>query len=753
VKLISPESLSDLQRRILQGYTRFFPPGSVCVNVMLGEEPWDIRPLLLSLGKVSVARFSMSMSESRARSVARELESFSALFQNRQRVQLLSEEGRFLLLRPYESSTLGEDLERGAVSGTSALLEIVRKLIFTVSELSRRGAAHGHISPANMALSNGEIVLLDPIVGALHQTKDLFLAPETSLGKVAEPSADLYSLGRIIKIFIGDALTQRQAALVEQLLSPNPQHRPSLLEVAVAFGVQGVAAAQDGEMGAVKGGAGKLVRPGVGAQSPQQAQRPIEVLEPEVAARPKSGGLSLILLLACACAAITGWYLKSRNPELYYQIAAHVPFLAPEHSAEYASDWASGERARMALVARAAVLRKEPAAINTILEDVLGGANPEGVKGALLRVALSDTWRDQLTSRDTNAALALSVAQLVPEGVSEIPQLSSLHPAIILAIMSNRQVAEQAKALGDLEVAQLSKLPEPFGPLFSQLEGMGVQKLGDPQAKGLARIVTGDSSAEAFEAFLGEEQEPSKILARVSSILPVVSANQIAQRDLLGVLKDRGGDLATLCGWFDLLDLARWSKVQTLDKIRLILAMTPEAKLDDSQWADLLAFPLGAVRDLAVKSLRGQFPGSDGEKLLVALASPAIGLQREQIIALVSALKLPSDKRAPFISAWFNLKPPADAVLMLLLARSSAASTDLFNLEAARFLRRASWTAPLELLQLLAGHSEPLARAIAYGRLDPNKDAERAVLVARQSTEKDPGCAKVLEERLRGFQK
>ncbi len=753
MKLISPESLNDLQRRILQGYTRFFPPGSVCVNVMLGEEPWDIRPLLLSLGKVSVARFSMSMSESRARSVARELESFSALFQNRQRVQLLPEEGRFVLLRPYESSTLGEDLEKGTVSGTPALLEIVRKLIVTVSELSRRGTAHGHISPANMALSNGEIVLLDPIIGSLHQTRDLFLAPETTLGNVPEPTADLYSLGRIIKIFIGDALTQRQSALVDQLLLGNPQQRPPLLEVAVAFGVQGVGAAPEGDPAAIRGGAGKLVRPGAGVQSPQQTPQPVEVAESEVPVKPKSSGLSSLLLGAVAFAAIGGWYLKSRNPELYYQIAAHVPFLAPEHSAEYASDWATGERARMALVARAAVLRKEPAAINTILEDLLGGANPEGVKGALLRVALADTWRDQLSSRDTNAALALAVAQLVPEGVSEIPPLSSLHPAVILAIMSNRQVAEQAKALSDIQVGLLGKLPEPFGPLFSQLEGMGVQKLSDLQAKGLARIVTGDSSAEAFEAYLGEEQEPSKILAKVSTILPVVAANQVAQRDLFGVLKDRGGDLATLCGWFDLLDLARWSKIQTSDKLRLILATSPEGKLDDSQWADLLAFPLGAVRNVAVKSLRGQFPGPDGEKLLVALASPSIGLQREQIIALVSALKLPADKRGPFISAWFNLKPPSDAVLMLLLARSSAASTDLFNLEAARFLRRSSWTAPLELLQLLASHPEPLARAIAYGKLDPSKEAERVVLAARQSTEKDPGCVKVLEERLRGFEK
>ena len=54
---------------------------------------------------------------------------------------------------------------------------------------------------------------------------------------------------------------------------------------------------------------------------------------------------------------------------------------------------------------------------------------------------------------------------------------------------------------------------------------------------------------------------------------------------------------------------------------------------------------------------------------------------------------------------------------------------------------------------MLAGHPEPLARAIAYGRLDPAKENERGVLVERKNIESDPGCRKVLDESLRGFEK
>jgi hypothetical protein len=660
-----------------------------------------------------------------------------------------------MVLRPFEASTLQEGLEKGTFGGPSTLLNLVRKLIILVSELNRRGMAHGHISPSNVTVSQDELILLDPIIGVLHQTNDVFLAPECGPGRMPEKSADVYSLGRMIKILLGGSLTERQAALVEQLLLATPGQRPPLVEVAVAFGVEGVTSPHDRERVTTRGGgSGKLVRQG-GAPPPPPAPpsaAPVqEEQAPEPQTPPKQSSFGNVLLVAGALLVAGGWYAKTRNPALYYQVAQFIPFLAPEHSAEYAAAWASGERSRMAVVARAALLRKEPAAINTIVEDLMSGSNPDGVKAALLRVALSDTWRNDLSARDTHAALALALSQLVPEGLSQIEPLDSLHPGILLAMLGTRQGPDPSKVLAGVPVSVLSNLPEPFGPLFGQLEGMGVKTLNDARAKGLARIVTGDASAEALELYIGEEQDQSKVLAAVSTVLPVVAANPVAQKDLLGVLQDRGGDIATLCGWFEILDLAGWSRVPVVDKIRLILALEPESKLDPAQWADLLSFPLESVRGFAIKSLRSSFAGPDGEKLLLTLASPTVGLQREQIISLISALKLSGDKQPPFVSAWFNLKPSADAVLLLLVARSSADSSDVFNLEAARYLRRASWTAPLDLLQLLAQHQEPLARAIAYGKLDPGKEAERALLQARKEQEKDASCVKVIEEKLRGY--
>ncbi len=755
VKLISPESLGTVQREILRGYSRFFPAGAVCVNVMLGEEPWDIRPLVLLNGKVHIVRFSMTLEEQRAQSIATDLEGFSQIIRNGQRVQFLPGEGRFVVIRPFEATTLKEDLEKGVLSGSPALQEVVRSLISIVSDLSRRSLAHGHISPANISRVGSDLVLLDPILGALHHTSDIFLPPDSALGAVPKPGADLYSLGRLIKILLGDALSPRQSAVVEQLLSSSPRERPPLVEVAVAFGVQeGVALSEPArDINAPTGPSGRVVKPTTVHRAERvvaKAAQPIPANEIAKDGRANRNKLTTIGLAGVLGLCVCGYMLKTKRPELYYDIVSYVPFLVTDHSLEYEEGWASGERARMAIVGRAAVIRKEPAAINAVVNDLLSGSNPTGIKAALVRIALSDLWRDQLSSSDISTAVALGLDQLVPEGISKLPALESLHPALMLAVLGQPYESPQLRSIAKVPVAKLETLPEPFGPLFTQLRTMGVSEVGDPRVRGLARIACGDSKGAAYELYLGEEQAGEAVVAKIGLILPVVAGNPNTVSELYGVLQDRGGEVGLLLSWFDLLELPRWSSVPPIDRLRLLVGAQPQARLDDTQWSDLLSFPVSSVRAQAIKELKRAFPDPQGERLLLTLASPSITLKREETIALVSALKLPADKRQPFIGAWFNLQPSADAVLLLLLARSGASESDLFNLEAARYLRKASWKAPLEIVTLLAAHPEPLARAIAYGRLDPAVEAEKSVLLARKEVEKEPGCVKILQERLKG---
>lgn len=758
MKLVSPEALNDLQRSILEGYARFFPAGAVCVNVMLGAEPWDIRPLLLTLGKVTLARFSMSLSEGGARSLATELEGFSVLSTSQQRAQLLPGEGRVMLLRPYFPDTVKDELERGEMSGFDERLVLVRALIKRVAELSRRSLTHGHICPSNIIREGSSVLLIDPVVGALHQTSDSYLAPETSLGKVPEPTADLYGLGRMIASLCGeDALSARQRALVEQLLLPSPRQRPPLEEVSLVFNAHEIGNREVvfNKEGRGKSGAGRVLKAASAAKQPSSSNDYMNVTArpPELSQNRTSNSVLTGLLVTCAGLFIAGWIIKDRNPALYFELASRLPILAAQHSAEYESEWASRDRGRMAVVGRAGVIRREPAAVNTIVNDLMAGANPDAVNGAVMRVAMADGWRDELGPNDKHAALVFALDGLVPEGRAQIYSLARLHPGVVLAILGKAQQNTIPSELLQLPVDTLVRLPVPFGELFAAAKAMGVQKLGDATAMGLAAIVTGGADAKAFESFIGRESQAAHILAKVSLIMPIISTNDAAASELLGVLGDQGGEVSTLAHWFEMSDVASWGSVKATDKIGLILGNLPQSRLTVAQLSDLLTFSLDKVRGEAALKLREVLPGQEGERLLLTLTIPTNGLTREQTVALISALALSPQARTPFIPAWFTLEPSPDAVVLILLSRAHSDANDLFNLEAARYLRRTTWSANHEILKLLAGHPEPLARVLAYGRLDPSVDSDRSILLERQSREKEESCLKVLKDRLESHRK
>lgn len=747
MRLLSPESLDEAQRAIFKDCERFFPEASVCVNVVLGREPWDVRPILLSQGNVSIMRFSPEFDGAKTRQLSGDLEGFARLFDHDLKVRCTPNERQFFIIRSFVTDTLQDELEKGIVASRADLERIVRQLIKAVAALSRRSMAHGHISPANLATVRGELVLLDPLMGAVQVTSDPYLPPESSFGVAPEPTADLFCLGKMIRTLLGDSLTPRQASVVEQLLLPSPRHRPPLAEVAVAFGLRdesGTAPGNDLHQGGGRTSSGKLLRStGSSVEALGRSPDAVDVTPP---AAKKGGNLGWIFVLLVFGGGI--FLLKERDPSLYYSFAKRVPGLVTEHSVEFESEWASHQRPRMLVVARSAILRDDPAAINAITADVLGGANPEGVRNRFLRVALDELWRAQLSDEDVRAAVALSLAQLLPEGARTVPPLRSLHPAILLAIAGETQPLNSGKELQALAIEPLTKLPAPFGPLFSNLQKLGVSTVGHPATIGLAAIATGDTRAEAFEALMTAAVDEPKTRSLLKLVLPVIRENRAASEELFIALRDRGEQLGTLASWFVIEDLAGWSRVPALAKIDIIVDSSTSASLEQAQYADLLRHPAREARAFAVGNLRKKFFPETAEKLLVTLASDANALSREQTIALLAALKPDSSAAGQFVSKWFELKPNPDTVVLLLLARSHADSSDVFNLEAARYLRRNTWQAPLPLLELLVNHPEPLARVLAYGKLNATVAEERLILKNRLSIEKDEGCLKAIMAKL-----
>lgn len=748
MRLLAPESLDAPQRAIFEECSRFFPEGSVCVNVVLGREAWDVRPLLLMRGSVSLMRLSPRLDETRTRQLAGDLEGFARLFNQEIKVQPVADRGQFFIIRPFVADTLQDDLEKGLVSGRGELEKLVRQLIKLVGELSRRSMAHGHISPANVAVAKGELVLLDPLMGAIQVSTDPYLPPESSRGVSPEPTADLFCLGKMIRTLLGDSLSPRQTSVVEQLLLPSPRHRPPLAEVAVAFGLHEGAAFQSGAEQAHPGNrtnAGKLVR-SAGASSANGTRSGVsDVWEEARTTAPRSNRGWLLIPLALVGAV---YLVKERYPSLYYSLATRVPGLVSEHSVEFESEWASHQKPRMLVVARSAILRDDPAAINAITADILGGANPEGVRNRFLRVALDELWRDQLSQTDVRAAVALALIQIFPEGARVLPPLKTLHPAILLAIAGETQPLNSGKELQSISIDSLTTLPAPFGVLFTELKKLGVSKVGHPATIGLAAIASGDTRPQAFEGFMTAATDEPKARALVGLVVPIVRDNSTAANELFAAIRDRGEQLGTLTSWFALEDLAGWSRVPAIAKLDVALSSGTAAELDQAQYADLLKYPVSEARIFAATMLQKRVFTQGAEKLLLTLSSDANGLSREQTIALLAALKAEPATRGQFLTKWFELQPNADTVVLLLVARSHADSADLFNLDAARYLRRNTWRAPLSLLELLANHPEPLARVLAYGKLNVAVAAERDLLKKRLSLEKDDGCLKALMAKL-----
>jgi len=692
-------------------------------------------------------RFSPVFDEAKTRQLSGDLEGFARLFDQDLKVGRVPNEKQFFIIRPFITDTLQDELEKGIVASRSDLEKIVRQLIKLVAALSRRSMAHGHISPANIATVRGELVLLDPIMGAVQVTSDPYLPPESSFGVAPEPTSDLFSLGKMIRTLLGDSMTPRQATVVEQLLLPSPRHRPPLAEVAVAFGLREDASKTltgDTASNVGRATSGRLLR----TTGPLLDGRDAVLTSEDSESSPSAprGGFGWLLAIPLIAAGLV--FAKDRYPGVYYSLARKVPGLVSEHSVEFESEWASHQRPRMLVVARSAILRDDPAALNAIIADILGGANPEGVRSRFLRVALDDLWRAQLSDDDVRAAVALSLAQMLPEGARTVPPLRSLHPAIVLAIAGETQPHNSGKELQALSIEPLTKLPAPFGALFSTLQKLGVSTVGQPAAIGLAAIATGDARAPAFEGLMTAAVDEQKTRALVKLVLPIVRDNRAASEELFVALRDRGEQLGALASWFAIEDLAGWSRVPALVKMDIILDSSTATSLEQAQYADLLKYPAMEVRTFAVGSLRMKFFPEAAEKLLVTLASDANALSREQTIALLAALKPDAQAGSQFLSKWFELRPNPETVVLLLLARSHADSSDVFNLEAARYLRRSTWQAPLPLMELLVNHPEPLARVLAYGKLNAGIAEERALLKRRLSVEKDEGCLKAIMAKL-----
>ncbi len=739
MRLLSPDELSDEQRACLELYKPLIPEGAVCVNVMLGAEAWDVRPLVLEGKQVSICRISREMPEAECKAQAAELEGFSVVDFCPSQVFRAPGVKRFLLKRPYVAATLKDQLDSGEVKPGAHNESLLQQLLAHVRELKTCSLIHGHLCPGNLAIVDGALCLLDPFIGAVNGTDGKTVAPELSPGSEPSHATDLFGLGVSINAILGSTGSPEQQQMVKRLMLPSPRQRPALEDVEAVF-----RAGNAGSSQASSGAGGRMIKR---APSPSDRKDGGRVGTAQTPGQAQGGSRSKLITLVAvllALAVVAG----SRISGIYETVLGTLLTSGSERRAELESKWKSGDAEKMRAVARDATVGGDAVAEEVIVDSVMNGENPPSTTARLMRVALNDLWRDDLSDKDIDAVVRLTVAPLFKEGLDTLPPLSALHPGVILAVAGEMPPGDPAPQLKLLPIATFVKLPDPFGSAFKQLSELGVSSAGAPESVALAAIMSGLTGPRLFDAFMGPDTAPKVAVAKLSIIYPIVQGNDGAAAQLVASIRDKGGELGQVLGWFDIEDLAQWSKMSGAQKLALALNRLPETALTQSQYADLMTFPLPGVREQAALELKKKYFRDGDGNLLLTLSGAGNRLSREQTIALVSALALEPAKRAPFISAWFGLKPAPDTVLLVLLARGGYDSTDTFNLEAARYLRRHQWSATTDMLQLLAQHPEPLARTLAYTKLDPKDDAQKKILQDRISAEKDKGLLKMVMGRL-----
>jgi hypothetical protein len=763
VKLSAPDDLSAKERAAFDALAKHFPPGGVCVNVMVGSEAWDVRPLLLVNGTVVMYRLSRALAFDMLRHVAAELEGFSLLPGWNTSVRLIPANDKLLLTRPFVQMTLQDHLASTTSVVVSDPITVARKLITQVQELDQRGLVHGHITPANVAVaatSAEGLFLLDPRIGALLGRTDSSVAPEIQPMQDPPRSTDIYGLGCCLKAIMRGTASAVQTEVIERALLASPRQRPDLATIAAAFSSTASILTLSGA--SAGGSRGKIIVASAPLGAPQidlsEAQTGANQLASEPSntssivewgqgfrrLAPSRRTLITLGLGSVAFLSLLAW----RFPKVYNELAYYVPVLAAQSNPDYIAALASGDRARIRSVARMAVVNRDPAAINAILEDVRSGASRQGMNSSIAKVCYREPWIEEFSRSDIRTIVALTVAPGLPESLTDLAPLSSLHPAIIVAI-----AAQLAPTVGDarlkaISLTRMSSLGDPEGQAFEKLRTLGVSSMAEPAAIAIAQLIAGNATTAAYDALIGSVSEVAPTLERLAVALPLVMANSALADQLLVAMRDRGGDLGNVLSWFDIDDLVGWGRVPSAARLLLLLQQVPSAALSVSHYADLLKFPLPLVRQKAAAELKSRFLREGDGALLLLLSSEQNRLTREQTVALVSGLTLEQQKRAPFIALWFQMQPPADTVLLVLLGRATVGGEDLFNLEAARYLKKSSWHSSSEVLKLLVQHPEPLARTLAYAKLDPSNPEHRTILKGRISAETDKSLMKLVTTKL-----
>lgn len=462
--------------------------------------------------------------------------------------------------------------------------------------------------------------------------------------------------------------------------------------------------------------------------------RPVEPTPQRQTSRTRMLALTLVMLAGMSLSAL---YLVFRSSDRNTN-----SLLATQELESY---WNSAQPSLMIEVAKRA-LDGDEAARAVVVRTALADKQLPKVRHRLLRFAFNSAWEGELNEEDRAIAIGLAVYDLMPEAIKGLMPLERAHPGVILGVVAEMQVSQSANQFKNIPILRMTHLPQPYGLAFHQLAKSGVLNMSDSSAQALAHILVGDYSHDALEHFFAQN---TAIKVLISLPLLRDKSRQSLEQNIVTFLKSHQtyGHLIT---WFDKEKTAEWDKNSWFEKLMISIGSLPDNNLTIEQLSDLLRYPERGIREESLKRLRSNPAMKSLIQGLSYLASDASKLSRYQTISLILALSFKGDVADSFVATWFNTQPVPEAVLELLIRRTDQPEADSFNFEATRYLVNRTWDADLSMMKRLVMHPEPLARALAYARLDQSRPEEFKLLAEMSQIEPNARIRAKLVERIKG---
>ena len=660
---------------------------------------------------------------------------------------------RIWVRRPFYQYTMRETLANLTTLPVVQRYRMSQILLTALQQLHAYDIFHGHLCTSNIAWEGEKAVILDHGLATASSKHNDYpdLAPELRHGSTVQATTDFYGAGNILLELFPEADFEEEYNYLKEMVSEEIFSRHSLNQ-AKGFLLNAEynwsVAQEENRRRFQNSKVSNLTE--VSKPIPVKAEpEPL----PEVPAADEfdfalqsdatheiSASVIKISFLFLVSILVL-WVYRDRIPTFF----SGQP--QQEIRASFDELWKTGQPSMMKLVAVAAVKDGNRIAQATIVKDVFDGNKPLKVKTELIRFVFDPSWEDRLSEEDRKLTLTLSLAGLVSDLNPDLSKLDQSNPIVLLGILGTLNIEAPVSNLNVISASKLSDLPAPFGSMYSDLTKDHDLKLSDTSVRALSHIILGATDENKISKYFSQAKNDLELFRHLRVILPLFERRPGMETTVFTLLISRSKVFAQTSRWFDDEALAGWDKIDRKDKIGILVGIPTKKELSFEQYCDLLMFPNPKVAKNAAEVLKTKFFSGKMGALLAFLSSSENHLTRNQVISIIPALGLSSKDASAYIGRWFANNPDPQSVLAMLLARSDAPKSDLFNLSAASYLANASWNANLDKLKKLTLHPEPLARTLAYSRLKKSNPKELEILKTMSLAEPD----KRIRERIQAM--